>query len=112
MEAGNVYYRRIDGIKCVIEGFFYLHYDNTRSSVVKDFSRLFKMVCNNDLQSENIRVLFHNSSFDTVENLFTSLYMTKVEWDKMQEYTQADYDGQHAEEVLLWLDSDLVPNPR
>lgn len=29
-----------------------------------------------------------------------------------EEYTQADYDGQHVEEVPLWLDSDLVPNPR
>jgi choline kinase len=111
MKVGDVYYRRIDGVKCVIKGFFYLHYDNTRSMTVEVYSEFYKRIVKNDLRPDNIRILFHNSNYDTVENLFTSLYMGKDEWNKMQEYTQDDYDGQHAEEKVLWNDDDLVLNP-
>jgi len=189
VEVGDVYYRRIDGVKCIIQGFFYMHYNETRNSIVEDYSALYKLVVKHELRPENIRVLFHNSKYDTVENLFTSLYMGKDEWNKMQEYikefenadglwsamkialefpdtstiilndlklqllrdiqelpmkdklywttqienckdlnlaqslveglkkqlqeeyTQDDYDGQHAEEQVLWNEDDLVLNP-
>ena len=112
MKVGKIYYRRIEGTKCIIQGFFYLHYDNSRSSISLSLEKLIKAVYSNKLQSENIHVLFHDSTFDTVDNLFTNLYMTEVEYKKMREYTQDDYESQHAEEKVLWNESDLVPNPK
>lgn len=73
---------------CGIKGFFYLHYDGTMSTVVDNYKLLRKSIIKYDLVPDNIHVLFHNDTFDTVENLFTNLYMTKVEYDKLQEHIQ------------------------
>ena len=90
MNKGDFYYRRIDGKKVIIIGFFYLHTDNTRSTVVDKYKTFSNLVFRHSLDTSLIHILFHDNTFDTVSNLFTSLYMTKVEYDKMQEYTQAD----------------------
>lgn len=133
MNVGDVYYRKIDNCECEIKGFFYMYEDLTMSLVYKNY----KMMMWNALSSsgEKPHVLFHNDTFDTVENLFTNLYMTRVEYDKLQEHIQkmenADglgsafqiakhfptteyveqesYESQHAE--AYWNDNDLVPNP-
>lgn len=139
VEVGDVYYRKIDDCMCGIKGFFYLHYDGTMSTVVDNYKLLRKSIIKYDLVPDNIHVLFHNDTFDTVENLFTNLYMTKVEYDKLQEHIQKmeNADGLYSamqialdfptitphwkqvfQEILdeqpteaYWNDDDLVPNP-
>ena len=150
MNVGDVYYRKIDHCECKIRGFFFLHSYGGQSLIYESLSYLKQLFYDID-KYQQYYVLFHNDTFDTVENLFTNLYMTKVEYDKLQEHIQkmenADglysafqialdfptlfvsdvttsyelgyiesdqesYKGQHAEEVPLWLESDLVPNPK
>lgn len=85
MQVGDVYYRRIDNCGCEIKGFFYLHYDGTMSTVVDNYKLLRISVIKHDLVPDNIHVLFHD---DTVENLYTNLYMTVDEHEKIKEHIQ------------------------
>lgn len=88
MNKGDFFYRRIDGKKCIVIGFFYLHTDNTMSPVTDKYKSFSNLVFKHGLDTSRINILFHDNTFDTVENLFTNLYMTKQEYDKLQEYIQ------------------------
>ena len=140
MQVGDVYYRRIDNCECEIKGFFYLHHDGTMSIVVDNYKLLKSSCLRHGLEPLSINVLFHNNTFDTIENLYTNLYMTVDEYSKMKEYTQkmenakglysafqvaSDYptetpnwkqvyqeilDQQEHHEEPLWYEEDLVPS--
>ena len=118
MQVGNVLYRRIDSKECVIRGFFFLHEDYTMSLIYQNLSTL-KRLASSDL---TLYVVFTDNTFDTVENLYTNLYMTVGEYKKMQEFIESTRNYELArkthfeqpyEQVLpLWYEGDLVPNPR
>lgn len=107
-----------------------MYEDLTMSLVYENY----KMMMWNALRSseEKPYVLFHDDTFDTVENLYTKLYMTVDEYSKMQEYIQKmenseglysafqiaknftltekeSYENQYAEESY-WREEDLVPS--
>lgn len=88
MDVGDVYYRKIDNCECKIRGFFYMYEDLTMSLVYENYKRMMWNAMSSS--GEKPHVLFHNDTFDTVENLYTNLYMTKVEYDKLQEHSSKE----------------------
>lgn len=111
MQVGDVYYRRIDNCGCEIKGFFYLHYDGTMSTVVDNYKLLRTSVIKHDLVPDNIHVLFHNDTFDTVENLYTSLYMLPYEYKNWKQVYREILDEQESYEGQpYWREEDLVPS--
>jgi len=86
MQVGDVLYRRIDGNNCIIKGFFFLHRDNTQSLIYENLSDL-KHLVREVKEYIQLYVLFHDDTFDTVENLYTNLYMTVKEYNKMRTST-------------------------
>lgn len=87
MRVRDVFYRRIGGNECIIKGFFFLHSDGTQSLIYESHSHLKHLLYEID-KYKQLYVLFHDDTFDTVENLYTSLYRTVEEYNKMQEYIQ------------------------
>lgn len=85
MDVGDVYYRKIDNCECKIKGFFFRHNNGEQSLIYENLSYLKQLFYDID-KYQQYYVLFYNDTFDTVENLFTNLYMTKVEYDKLQEH--------------------------
>ena len=129
MDVGNTFYRVFDKSWVSIKGFFFVHEDLSRSliyenPVIEILDRYGRV------ESKNLHfVLFNDGTIDFRSNLYLSMhYLTEEEYYKLQEVhlhvpdstrtielvydEQESYDGQHAEEVPLWLESDLVPNPR
>ncbi len=111
VEKGKNFYRVSENRWVTIEGFFYMFGDDTRSVTVKDYRQLCEAVVKSGGEIDRIRVLFKDSTFDTIDRLDSNRYLTENTYNNTQEYTQDDYDGQHAEEKVLWYESDLVPNP-
>lgn len=85
MNVGDVYYRKIDNCECKIKGFFFLYNDGYPSAV---YSKIASIKHQEIKRNKQLYVLFTDDTFDTVENLFTNLYMTKVEYDTLQEHIQ------------------------
>lgn len=88
MQVGDVLYRRIDSVQCILKGFFFLHEDHTQSLIYESLSYLKHLLYEID-KYKQLYVLFHADTFDTVENLYTNLYMTVEEYSKMREYIQS-----------------------
>ena len=136
MNKGSVYYRKSDDQHCTIKGFFFLHRDDSRSFIYENLKDIYQVIFQENYKGRTY-VLFTDDTFDLKDNLFTNLYITESEYYKTQEYVQKventkglssafqvaldftpipfdtrGYKLKPLEEVLLWLDSDLVPNPR
>ena len=133
MNVGDVYYRKIDNCECKIRGFFFLYNDGSPSSV---YSSLLDIKHQEVKRNKQLHVLFTDDTFDTVDNLYTQLYLSKQDHDKIQKHIQKmeNADGlwsaldlaihfpqptisyksipeQESHVEAYWDNNDFVPNP-
>jgi len=141
VEKGKKLYRKIDNKWVTIKGFFYLHDDLTQSLVYPEpVVTLYSNVDSKQIKlshvlfEDNTFDYVHNlythlymtepeyeksrqaqiEKFQEADGLWSAYQIARhfpTTEHIEEEYTQDDYDGQHAEEKVLWYESDLVPNP-
>lgn len=87
MKVGDVYYRKIDNCECEIRGFFYRYNDGYPSDLYQNLASIKYQEVERNKQ---LYVLFTNDTFDTVDNLYTQLYLTNRDYNKLQKHSSEE----------------------